>query len=280
MVFENIYEAGWVEKHRLISFLLGLVYALFGIFAAKLIFGGNPGLMSVAFCSMLLMPLLAKLLSNKEESEIKRKKFSLGGIFKDHKSIFVIYFFIFMGIFVTYAFFTIIWSNQFSLSVFEPQLKVAGFAGKAIDFKNPYLFSRFVSILTNNIKVLVVCLVLSFFFGAGSILFLAWNASVWGAVFGFVARQSAMSSGLNPFFAFGKTMLPVLPHMFTEAASYLTAAIAGGILSKAVLQEKFGTKKYNIVLKDTLVFLVLGFLIVIAAAFLEVYVFPLLNSIG
>ena len=271
-MFEQIYSPGWLVSKPRYGYLLGLVFAIFGIFSAKLIFGSNPGLMSVAFTGMLLMPLLNNLLGLTETKEIREKKLSMYSLVKDHSDLFRIYIYIFLGIMTTYAILTLVWSNAFSLNPFGPQWKVAGCTGKAIANQ------RFASILFNNLIVLIATFLLSFFYGAGSILFIAWNASVWGAVFGFLARQSALSANINPFVGFITLMIPVLPHLITEAVSYFSAAIVGGVVSKAVIKEKWMSKRFQHVLTDAIIFLVLALALVVVAAYIEVYIFPGLRA--
>ena len=157
-------------------------------------------------------------------------------------------------------------SSSDTESLFSTQLEATKLIGKATEF------SQFKSILINNIVVLLACLILSFVYGAGSILFLAWNASAWGAAMGYIAQNSASFS--NPFVSFFNMFIPIFPHMFTEAASYFSAAIVGGVVSKAVIREKLFSKKFHHIVTDALIFLVLGFILVVFAAYLEVYIFP------
>ena len=201
----------------------------------------------------------------------EEKKLSIKRLFKDHRDIFEIYIFLFLGIFFTFAIVTIILEPYSAEYVFESQLAVAGLAGSS------YQQAEFFSILSNNIVILSVCLLLSLIYGAGAILFITWNASVWGVIFGFLARESAVTFHQNPFVYFGIMLLPILPHMITEAVSYLSASIAGGVISKAVLREKIGTKKFKHVLTDGFIFFGLAVLLVIISAWLEVYVFPLIS---
>lgn len=278
-MLEAIYTPNWLLEKPRYGFLLGLVFSIFGIFSAKIIFGSNPGLMSVAFTSMLLMPILAKLMSITESKEIREEKFSIRQLIKDHEELFMIYTYIFLGIMATYSFFTLVWTKDFTQLMLEPQLKVAGLSGMAYGDISGDAINRlmFGSILINNLKVMIVCFLLSFFFGAGSILFIAWNASVWGSVFGFVAKMSAINSQTNPFLGFASLMVPVFPHMITEAISYFSAAIVGGVVSKAIMKEKWGSERFKHVLTDSLLFLVLGFILVFLAAYLEVFIFPMIG---
>lgn len=271
MVLEQLFKERWVEKKPVNAFLLGLIYSLIGIISAKLIFGADPGLMSVAFTSLLLVPSLNVLLQREENVEIREKKLSIKLLLKDHKDIFEIYLFLFLGIFFMFAIVTIIMEPWVAESTFRSQLDLAGIQGSS------FLTEEFFSILSNNLIVLIACLLLSLVYGAGSIMFITWNASVWGVIFGYLARESATIFDQNPFVYFMISMLPILPHMITEAVSYISAAIVGGVVSKAVLREKLGSKKFKHVLTDALILFGMAVILVIIAAFIEVYVFPVIS---
>ena len=124
---------------------------------------------------------------------------------------------------------------------------------------------------------MIVCLILSIVYGAGSILFLVWNARVWGAVFGYVAHNSFGQT--HPLIAFGAVMAPVLAHMITEAMSYFSAAIVGGIVSKAVMREDLFSEKFHHILSDAMILLLLGFVMVAIAAVIEVMLYPYSGAI-
>ena len=143
--------------------------------------------------------------------------------------------------------------------MFEPQLKSAGISGFALA-KDP-----FVNLLLNNLLVMIVCFVLSLVYGAGAIIFLTWNASVWGVAFSYLSGSD-----------FFRNIPGFLPHMSTEALAYISAAVVGGVVSKAVLREKLFSKKFNHILTDALIILTLGFFLVIAAGLIEIlyYSFP------
>ncbi len=266
MVLEQYFKTKWIEQKPTYAFLLGIIYSIVGIISARLIFGSNPGLMSVAFISILLIPSLNNLLQQEENDEIRQKKFSLRQLVKDHTDIFEIYLFLFLGIFVVFLVLPFFLPLGTTLGLFAPQLKLAGITGSAYDA------SLFISILRNNLLVFIVCAVLSLAYGAGAVLFLTWNASVWGAVIGFQIKES-LSLSSEPASAFFGMLLPIMPHLITEAAAYLSAAIAGGIISKAAIREKLFSKKFNHVLTDGLLILFLGFILVFIAALFEVYVF-------
>ena len=66
--------------------------------------------------------------------------------------------------------------------------------------------------------------------------------------------------------------------MITEAISYFSAAIVGGVVSKAVLREKVGSKKFHHIMTDAYILLAIGLGIVIIAGIIEVYLYPVMVS--
>ena len=102
--------------------------------------------MTVAFTSVLLIPSLNTLLLDEENVEIREQKLSLRLLFRDHRDIFEIYLFLFMGVFFTFGFLALLMPEASVLHIFEKQLEVGGFTGEA------YKTGIFTSILFNNIN--------------------------------------------------------------------------------------------------------------------------------
>ncbi len=266
MVFEQLFKLKWIERKEH-AFFLGFLYSIIGLISARLIFPSSVGLMSVAFTSILLIPSLNLLLRMEENVEIRENKLHLKQLFSDHKDIFKVYIFMFLGIFLAYSLISLLFSEFTIERLFTAQLKSAGISGFALA-QDPLI-----RLILNNLLVFVVCFILSLVYGAGSLLFLTWNASVWGIVFGFFVRQSTEVTGANPIIQFWASFIPFLPHMITEAVAYISAAIVGGVVSKAVLREKLFSKKFHHIITDALIFLTIGFILVIIAGFIEVKLF-------
>jgi uncharacterized membrane protein SpoIIM required for sporulation len=257
--------------------MIGAAYSVIGILFAKFIFAGNTGLASVAFISLLILPSVSKLLLEEENAEIRENKFSIHMLIKDHKDIMEIYFFLFLGIFLTFALIAAVFPANTVISLFKEQLTIlANYRGYALGFESPLW-----SIMFNNLKIAVICFLMSFFYGAGGILLIVWNASVWGAITGYIVSESAASGQGHMIVLFLLTILPLLPHMIIEVASYFFAAVSGGVISKATLREKFRSKKFHHVITDGLLFIGMSILLVIIGAIVETQVFPVLfNAMG
>ncbi|MBR9692073.1 stage II sporulation protein M [Candidatus Woesearchaeota archaeon] len=265
MVLEQIYSSKWIEKKSRYAFLMGLSYSIIGIFSAMFLFPADPGLAAIAFTSLLILPSLNKLLSIEENQAARKKKFDLIGLFKDHNDIFRVYVFLFLGILLSFAFFSLVWPVIATSKIFAQQVNVLGWAtGQA--YTSGSLFG---SLLSNNLKVLVFCLLASFIYGSGAIFIITWNASVWGTIFGIIARESAAATGQNPFVYFALTLLVVFPHMILEASSYFIAAISGGIVSKAVLREKPFSKRFTQIIEDGLIMFIIAVIVLIISVYVE-----------
>jgi uncharacterized membrane protein SpoIIM required for sporulation len=267
-MFEQLFTTKWISQRPFYAFLLGLGYSVLGIFSAFIVFPENIGLMSISFTSLLIVLSLSNLLTLSERREIREKKLSIKLLFRDHKDIFEIYIFLFLGMLLTFSFFAIVLPEFSVKTIFSNQLSYV-IGGGAVQS------STFLGYLKNNVGVLLICFVLSLVYGAGSILFLTWNASVWGSIFGYVARSAFMGSN-NPFVSFGILFAKVFPHMFFEALSYFFAIVAGGVISKALIAEKENAAKFKHVFTDGVIFFVIALILLVLAAYLEAYIFPIL----
>ena len=281
MVLEQLFKPDWIEKKPRHAFLLGFIYSIVGVISAKLVFGANPGLMAVAFTSILLLPSLNTLLAIEEnQARVRDKYWILKQLWKDHNDIIEVYFYMFLGIFFTFAVIAFTFPEQAIVRFFEPMFQVIGLSGEAttlLGWTTEVAGPTIMSIFINNFIVTIVCLLLSLIYGAGAIVFITWNATVWGVVIGFYAKQALLSTAeVNPFTIFFATVLPFFPHMIMEALPYFTAAIVGGIVSKAALREELFSSKFNEIVKDAIVVMGISLVILFAAAVIEIKVYPIL----
>jgi hypothetical protein len=272
MVLEHLLPEDWLEKRTRYAFLLAAGYSIIGIFAAKILFPADPALVAVAFISLLLLPELYKLFSIEERMEDREKRFSMKELWKDNKPFLKIYIFIFLGIFVVYAF-SAIWLDSLSTNhLFREQLAMRNGSGNAA-----ISLGLFWNLLVNNFWVMVACFFIALLTGDGAIFLITWNASVWGTIFGITAKNAAIYASVNPFYYFFVIMLIVTPHMLLEAMAYITASISGSVISKDVLLEKFESRRFNEVFLYNFMLFLFGILFLVLGALVEAYV---LNNIG
>ena len=143
-------------------------------------------------------------------------------------------------------------------------------------------FRVFSDILANNLKVLIFCVLFSFLYGVGALFILTWNASVIGVAIGDTIRSGIYQLGQELNFNAGVQYLSVISygllrysiHGIPEILSYFVAGLAGGIISVAAIRHDFGTKRFEKIVLDSSVLIILSLALVVGAAFLEVYVTP------
>ena len=267
MVLERLYSVQWIEQKARYAFIMGVSYSILGIAAALFLFPSNPGMVAIAFTSLLILPSLHKLLSLEAGQAAQEKTFNIWKLFQDHTDIFKIYFFMFLGILLAFAFFSLVWPPLATSRIFTEQASfiMGGATGGAASKGMLGL------LLSNNFKVLIIALLASLFYGTGAVFIITWNASVWGVIFGLIAKNSAAAAGTHPTIFFILMIIAVFPHMALEAFSYFLGAISGGILSKAVIREKPFTNRFNQITKDSMMMFILAIIVVIIAAVIEVY---------
>ena len=243
MVLEHLFPENWLEKKVGYAFLLAIGYSIIGILVARVLFGRNPGIVSVIFISILLLPSLRKMFAIEEKIEEKEKRFSLKELLFDNRGIIKTYFAIFFGIFFTYLFFSFV-LPQFGIdifNVFKEQLFLdPGLRGHA------YLSGTFWSILENNWWVLVACFILGLFTGDGAIFFIAWNASAWGTIFGYRALSAGIYAGVNPWYYLLILLGIVIWHIILEGGAYIIVATAGSVISKDIISKSKEVRKFVI----------------------------------
>jgi uncharacterized membrane protein SpoIIM required for sporulation len=122
---------------------------------------------------------------------------------------------------------------------------------------------RFLSILENNIYVMIFTLIFSLIFGAGAIFILAWNASVIAGAISIFTQHQLKEIPLG--------VLRYMIHGFPEIASYFITALAGGIFGIGVIRNGFKSRTFLRVVENTVILLFVSIVILIIAALMEVY---------
>jgi len=248
------------------ALVLGIAYSIIGLFSAMLLFPADPGSIAVAFIALLLVPALSSLLALEETKMAKEARFSVARLFWNHWDIFTIYFFLFVGVFLTFGFFCAVWPPIATSAIFGRSMQaIPGLAAGAST-------QTLISILAFNTKILLFCLVMSFFYGAGSVFVLVWNASSWGVVLGLAAASSATS--VHPIAQFLYSLLFWAPLLVLQAGSYFFAATAGGVVSKAMIREKLFTPRFKKIIQDGIFLFIFALLFSILSAYVQVWLAP------
>ena len=185
---------------------------------------------------------------------------------------------LFLGFFIAFIVWYVVLPSDVTQILFRTQTEtiqaVNGATGKAIDPLGPI-----VKIFLNNIRVLALCILFSFLWGAGAIFILTWNASVGGAFIGNLIRTKLSALGgnasiMNYFHITSLGLIRYLPHGVLEMGAYFVGGLAGGIISVAIIRKDYKTPKFEKILFDASDLILIAVVILMMAAFVEVFITP------
>jgi len=296
-MFESIINPAKAERKPWEMIIIGMVYAILAVLVCDFLFLNNPvfekyvSILIVCFTVFLSIPFVYYIfkIEEKKDTLIKSEK----KLFKEHGRAILALIFLFLGYVIAFSLMFTLMSPEVSTSNFKIQTEtycqvnsfdvencvrdntittnthsaISGNAiGQAIAFKEG--MSRVAMILSNNFYVFLFTLLFSLLFGAGAIFILAWNASVIATAIGIYAKGfvHGIPSG------FVRYMIHGIP----EISAYFIVALAGGILSVAVINREFGREKFVRILQDSLDLIILGLIVLIVSAFMEVFLTPIL----
>ncbi len=264
-MLEQIYPIKLIERNPIYAIILGIAYSIIGIGLAVILFPEDPAIVAVALISIMFYPTINKLMKQEEAIETESREFNIITFLHDHKYVFMIYILIFCGMLLTFSYFALFLPKLATNHIFENQVNVL--YGRAV-----FQESLFFSILSNNLIVLLVIFVTAFVIGDGGIFLVTWNASVWGTIFGNLAKTAAVNVNQSPLVYFLIVIGIVSPHMLLEAFSYVASATTGGVVSKAIIKEKLLSLRFNHIVINTIISLVFALVILLIAVTVETYV--------
>ena len=265
-MLESLLRPKNAEKNILDVFLIAVMFSFIGVAFAIQIFPEQASIFSISLITMMFMPFFQKFFEIEERRDYKLHK----NIFARHKQLFCVLGVFFLGMIVAMSFIYVFFPHARSaFSMQENWYKAQGktLTGYATSNADFYLF------LANNTQVLLMVFVLSTMFGAGAIFILAWNASIIAVYLGFIINsliKNGVSAQLAYFLGVPVGLGSIALHGIPEIAAYLTAALAGGILSVGMLREKL-KGHFEKIFADSLIFLAVAEVLIIIAAFVEAY---------
>jgi len=287
-MFETLINPKKAEKKPWEMILIGFFYASLSILIADLLFLKNVvfsehlSILVITFTVMFCIPFMyynIKLEEKKDESFKRENK-----LIKEHGKALLAFTFLFVGILIAMVLWFLVLPSGITIKNFEAPIKTycsinmpydidgcMKFASTGVSLSKQSIgfsqgIGRVSTILTNNIYVMLFALLFSFMFGAGAIFILTWNASVIASAIGMLAKTSGLHTA---FFRY-------LTHGILEIVAYFTAALAGGIISVAVIRHDYKSDRFYEILEDSLDLILIAVLILIVAALVEVFVTPAL----
>ena len=275
MVIESIINPFKAERHPLTLIPIGFLYTSIAILLSLWIFERNASLVMVFLTVLACVPLFYVTIKSEEHKDVVIA--AERTLLRQHAKVLLFLLLLFVGMVLSYASWYIFLPQEKTELLFQVQTQTITdinnhVTGKTIDPSAQ--LSVFVLIFLNNLKVLVFCLLFAFVYGVGAIFILTWNASVIGAAIGnFIRTNLAASSNYFQIVSVG--VLKYALHGIPEIAAYFTAGLAGGIISVAVLQHRWGSRTFTKVLTDSSDMIIISIGLLLVAALVEIYVTPL-----
>lgn len=282
-MLESLVNPKRMEKGPLKMFFIGLIYAFLSLGIVNWAFSNDPvlskysGMIVVTFCVMFSLPFMYFLIKQEEkEDEQVEGVYSVWNIHRDAVYAFM---WLFLGFIVAFSFGHIIIKDP---SLFNAQIETYCMINSPGNIDNcvaRYDLAqqmtgaatkemRLLSIIENNVYVMIFTLIFSLIFGAGAIFILAWNASVIAAAIGIFTQYELSGIPLG--------VARYMIHGFPEIAAYFITALAGGIFGVGAIKNGVKSPKFLRIAENTIILLFIAIVILIAAAVIEVYFTPLL----
>lgn len=291
MVLESILNPENAENKPLLMMVLGVLYSSLAIFLSYFIFEAYSSIFMIFLTTLAATPTIYKIMKTEEEKDLTDVEES--ALLKEHAKALKAFMYLFIGATLSFAFWFVVLPQDMSNILFHSQSStISSINARVVDdtltsvtgnVSNPG--AVFTKIFFNNIKVLLFCILFSFIYGAGAIFILIWNASIVGTAIGSFVRGSIdtmTQTACGPtagttFCAVSSGIMRYAIHGIPEILAYFIAALAGGIISIAVINHEFTSRKFEHILLDSADLLMLAIGILFFAALVEVFVTPALS---
>lgn len=278
MVLESLLNPKKVEKKPWELFFLGIVYATVAFLLSYWVFKEYISIVMVTLTAICSVPLIYNtILVEARKDDLEKKEYWL---IKEHGKAVTAFTFLFLGFVAAFLFWFTVLPSAAVQDVFIIQINTISQITTTPTGNMIATFGNLSSILMNNLKILIFCFILSFFFGAGAIFILTWNASVVAAAIGTFVRNSILghlSPGLSSYFqVISLGVLKYMTHGIIEIIAYFIGGLAGGIISIAVIRHDFESHDFKKALLDSADIIALSLVLLFLGSLIEVFVSPLI----
>jgi uncharacterized membrane protein SpoIIM required for sporulation len=282
MVLETIINPIKAETKPWEMIFIGMLYSAVAVALSFWIFREYTSLVMVFLTTLVCVPLLYNTIKLEEKKDMVVDEERT--LLKEHWKVLSFLVFLFIGFVITFSLCYALLPTEIAQNTFSVQSQTISNINSRVTGNFHQEMSIFWQIFSNNLKVLVFCIIFAFIYGVGAIFILTWNASVIGAAVGSVIKinvsnQAAAlgySSIAHYFSAIPLGLLRYSIHGVPEIAAYFIGGIAGSIISISIINHDLGTKKYEKILFDSSDLILVAIIILFFAGLLEVYVTPLL----
>ncbi len=282
-MLEMLFSPKKAERNPWEMIFIGLFYGSLSILLVDWIFSSDAvlseysGILVVTFTVMFSLPFMYFLIKYEEEKDLKYN--GIFRILKEHSRALMALLWLFLGLVIAFSFLHMVLPSTTTLNaqietyclINRPtsfDACVEEYTAKDITRTTGHFSkeTRTLKIFSNNMWVLIFTLIFSLIFGAGAIFILTWNASVIAAAVGIFSGYSIKKLPLG--------ILRYMIHGLPEIGAYFIGALAGGIVSVAIIKHDTKTEKFWDILQDSLYMIIIAVIVLFIAAIIEVFITP------
>ena len=242
MVLEFL--VGYELKKPLRLFATGIFFSSAAVLVSAALFSHAPSMVVVAFMTLPLVYIFTGIFRNEAMHETRSHDFKV--LLAENMDLAKMYLYLFLGMSVGVAIWFAILPKPVLANLFAEQLYNLGQIGVPTGFAvNSDIFT---TIVMNNIKLVMLCTLLSFVFSAGALFVLSWNATVVGTAVGtIIMKLQTSGSAAGVALAQGLTLGTAfyMLHLVPEVIAYFYASVAGAFVSSAMLRYEPFSKPSN-----------------------------------
>ena len=272
------------ERHPWEMFFIGAFWASVSLLLVTFVFGKDSilkegsGLLVVIFTVICCLPFVYYIIKLEEGKDVEIS--DEGRLIREHSKAIRVFMWLFLGFVVAFSFWYIVMPGTAGQN-FNFQIKTFCAINSPSNYNN--CLERHgisvatgaatggvavLSIFANNIYVLIFTILFSLAFGAGAIFILVWNASVIASAVGIFSKGNLVNLPIG--------ILRYMIHGVPEIGAYFVGALAGGIISVAVIRKDLRGEGTWRILQDSLLLIIIAIVILLVSALMEVYFTPLL----
>ncbi|MFH1895209.1 MAG: stage II sporulation protein M [archaeon] len=286
MVLESIISGKNARNHPLVMMFLAAALSSVGIWTSYLTFPSSASVLSIAFITIGIVPILYTIFIV-EEAEEASKEGKWFSFISRHFDLIKIYSWFFIGLILSYSLWYVVLPPEMNATVFSEQntvieniselkTELTGNITGTTAVCSDNLWCWFDVILQNNLRVLFLGVILSAVYGVGAMFLIAWNASVIGAVIGKDALMLVSSYASFGAFAYVFAYfhglikaLGLIPHGMFEVLGYFVGAMAGALISIVVTKGHYRKHEIKLLVKDSIGLIFLSLLLLFIGAVIE-----------
>ena len=259
-------------------FLVGLFISSISVFISMALFVHAPSMVVVTFMTLPAIYVFTNLLKKKCVQETKLH--TIKQLFDTNADIAELYLMLFLGMSVGIAFWYSVLPPELTQVLFSEQIYNLSQLG--ISTGSATQADIFMIIALNNTKLVILCTIMSFIFGAGALFILSWNASVVGVAVGILITKIKAAGTFLPLaiaqgFSMG-TAYYIL-HLVPEVVAYFYAAVAGAFIASAVMRYKPFSPNSNRLIGISFFLLIIAIVLILLGAVIETQISHAIQSV-